>query len=179
MRIRFLVAAIAGLMVFKMNGISQPPIWFVKLKREIKLLESDRKDFERSFSDASVVYSFPNGRIQTVMYQTQFGEVEVTYSGGDCEKYYDYRVRKDTIIRLVILLPPENRPRFKRLKIDTTGFQTTREDDGTFLRVDPASGYSYSTQRKRLSSLLIEPTVSQNLLRCSTKTESEDRSDQR
>ncbi|MBK7708565.1 MAG: hypothetical protein IPJ30_23095 [Acidobacteria bacterium] len=94
MKIRFLVAAIAGLMVFKMNGVLQPSIWFVKLQREDQTHESDRKDFGRSFSDASVVASFPNGRIQTVMYQTQFGEVEVIFSRG-LRKYYDYRVRKD------------------------------------------------------------------------------------
>lgn len=170
MRIRLGIPFIVCLTLFVVDGIAQVPDWFVKLKGEIKLLESDRKDFERTFNDANVVYSFPNGKVETVMYKTSFGEVEATYSGGDCENYYDYKVRKGSIIRLVVLLPPETRPRFKKLKVDTTGFQTTREDDGTFLRVDPLTGYSFSTQGKRLSSLLIEPPESQNSLRCKAET---------
>ncbi len=178
MRIR-LIASIACLMLLTLNGISQPPMWFAKLQEKIELFETDRQEFERIFSDANASTSYKSGSIETVTYRMAVGRIVVTYSGGDCEKYYDYRVRKGTIIRLLVLLPPEMRPKFKKLKIDTTGFQTTREDDGTYLRVDPASGYSYWTQGKRLSSLLIEPPVSRNLLRCSTKTESEDRSDQR
>ncbi|MBK8813471.1 MAG: hypothetical protein IPN69_22470 [Acidobacteria bacterium] len=168
---RIIGAVVVCLLVSSMNVDSKPPLWFRKLRQEVKLLESDHKDLERIFNDATVISRYHSGSVEVVLYRTSFGRMEATYSGGDCEKYYDYRVRQGAIIEIVVLLPLETRPKFKKLQIDTTDFQTTREDDGTYLLVDPASGYSYSTQRKRLSSLLIEPPVSQNSRRCSTETE--------
>lgn len=144
---------------------AKPPDWFQKL-RSVKILESKRSDVERVFSDSTIDKSYRNGKVETVIYRTAFGEIEAVYSGGDCEKYYDYRVPQGTLIVLRYFLPFEPRFKFKKLGVDADSYIEVLEDDASISRLEPSTGFKFITNGKVLRTIVITPPEAMSHLKC-------------
>src|SRR5262245_58707849 len=145
-----LLIVLSYVFLFCTSVSSQQPVWFIKLK-QLQPAKAERSDVERVFNSPRILQERDlallnaNGWGEIVLYETSFGELEATYSTGQCSETLSsegYDIAKGHLVQLIFYPDDFVSPSAFGIDLDTLSRERVEDVVDSFVYHDREKGIS-------------------------------------